>query len=149
MLKFKITSKNKTVLKFKNLWCKEVSGFTPYLHGAGCLRGTYIRNFNLQMTTNHIFMEDLPEGALVYFCGMPSNGLIMSQLHLAGVIKKGALVKVKLHNGDILTVANFQKIDITPRGAQQRFPKAPRAAKFCKCFHFGAKMFTGFYRIKN
>lgn len=137
---WKIETPRPRITGFRYLWLKTVRSFRPSVHCANCLNGDYSKRFGLKAPLNEwVHEHTMPEGTVVYFCGVSNPYKWERNAHMAGIVAPGESASIPLYTGDILRADNFKMLSITAKEAEQRFPNKGRPFLTCRNFQFGAK----------
>lgn len=123
-------------------WSKTVTGFSPKVHCARCLKGSYMEELGLDSKLNEPFpIQDLPEGSFLYLCGVAKPYKWSNNFHLAMRVKAGSTIQRETFRGTRILVTNAEELTIEDKQARARFPEKAKAYLTCRNFQFGAQYF--------
>jgi len=126
---------------FKYLWLKTVTGFDESCHCAKCLIGRHSKDFGKHMKPDEFIELPYKQGTLLYFCGVTVPYVWEANMHLAGIVKAGAISATQLHNGTDLEVIGMERVAILPDKALELFPERGKDFLTCRNFQFAAQVF--------
>lgn len=136
-----IVTPHQSVIGFRYLWLKNVTGFNSAYHCAKCLKGKYVTEFGLNLKPNTTTSLNLCEGDIAYACGVASPFKWANNMHIAMRVSKGSTCSVKLYTGDTIQFDGFEQIPFTDQEAIKRFSHLGPSYLTCRNFHFGSDYF--------
>lgn len=125
---------------FRYFWAKAVTGFTPSVHCARCLKGSYVKAVNNRMSAGSTEVGN--PGEIIYICGVSTPYKWANNFHLVLLCSEDAEpFSVELYNGIAISVSGANRINFDASAAKRLFPEKGSNFLTCRNFQFGAQYF--------
>lgn len=125
---------------WRYLWAKAVTGFDERQHCARCLEGSYLTAFGLRMAVREPVALEVPDGGLLYLCGVSAPYVHANNLHAAFLPDpEAAPVEVQTYTRDRIVVHGGRLLPIYDDAARVLFGHKGPDFVTCRNFQFGAQ----------